>query len=353
MKARGEIRHQYHHSTDIVPTILEACGVTMPDTDNGVEQTPLSGVSMRYSFDAPAEGPTAKQTQYYEMFGQRGLWHQGWKAVSVHGPVSGMGNFDDDVWELYHADVDRAEAHDLAAQHPEKLEELKALWMEEAKANNVLPLNDLQIIGNPKDFETFIGMEFHQPVPPSGQYVYYPGTSEVPERSAANVHGVSYKILAEVDLTPASQGVIFALGSRFGGHCLFVKDGTVTYAYNFLGIPPEDRISAPVPTSGRHVIGVEFTKEGIGPNREGIGPLRLYIDDKQVGEQKIRTVLGHFSLCGEGLRIGYDGADPVSSAYPEPRFEFRGGEIAKVVFDIADDAYIDVEKHMQAAMARD
>ncbi len=157
MKARGGIRHQYHHSTDIVPTILEACGVTMPDTDNGVEQTPLSGVSMRYSFDAPAEGPTAKQTQYYEMFGQRGLWHQGWKAVSVHGPVSGMGNFDDDVWELYHADVDRAEAHDLAAQHPEKLEELKALWMEEAKANNVLPLNDLQIIGNPKDFETFMG----------------------------------------------------------------------------------------------------------------------------------------------------------------------------------------------------
>lgn len=353
MKARGEIRHQYHRSTDIVPTIIEACGVTMPDTYNGVEQTPLSGVSMRYSFDAPAEGSTAKQTQYYEMFGQRGLWHQGWKAVSVHGPVSGMGNFDDDVWELYHADVDRAEAHDLAAQHPEKLEELKALWMEEAKANNVLPLNDLQIIGNPKDFETFIGMEFHQPVPPSGQYVYYPGTSEVPERSAANAHGVSYKILAEVDLTPASQGVIFALGSRFGGHCLFVKDGTVTYAYNFLGIPPEDRISAPVPTSGRHVIGVEFTKEGMGPNREGIGPLRLYIDDKQVGEQKIRTVLGHFSLCGEGLCIGYDGADPVSSAYPEPRFEFRGGEIAKVVFDIADDAYIDVEKHMQAAMARD
>ena len=147
--------------------------------------------------------------------------------------------------------------------------------------------------------------------------------------------------------------MIFAHGSRFGGHCLFVKDGTVTYAYNFLGIPPEDRISAPVPTSGKHVIGVEFTKEGMGPNREGIGPLRLYIDDKQVGEQKIRTVLGHFSLCGEGLCIGYDSADPVSSAYPEPRFEFRGGEIAKVVFDIADDAYIDVEKHMQAAMARD
>ncbi|MDG3009491.1 arylsulfatase [Rhodococcus sp. D2-41] len=353
IKAKGEVRHQYHHSTDIVPTILEACGVEFPDTYHGVEQTPLSGVSMKYSFDAPADGPTTKETQYYEMFGQRGLWHRGWKAVSMHGPVSGLSNFDKDEWQLYHTDIDRAEAHNLAAEHPGKLEELKSLWMAEAKANKVLPLNDLQIIGNPKDYETFLTMEFHQPAPPSGQYVYYPGTSEVPERSSANVHGVSYKILAEVDLTADSQGVIFAQGSRFGGHSLFIKEGVVTYAYNFLGIPPEDRISAPVPTSGKHIIGVEFTKESMGKYREGVGPLKLYIDDKQVAEQQIRTVLGHFSLCGEGLCIGYDSADPVSGAYPEPRFEFRGGEIKQVVFDIADDGYVDVEAHLAAAMSRD
>ncbi|GAA1779423.1 arylsulfatase [Agromyces lapidis] len=350
--ARGEVRHQYHHSTDVVPTILEACGVGFPDTYNGVAQTPLSGVSMVPSFEAAPDAPSNKQTQYYEMLGSRGIWHEGWKAVAVHGPVSGMSGFDQDVWELYHTEVDRSESNDLAAEHPEKLEELKALWFEEAKANNVLPLNDLQIIGNPKDFETFVQMEFHQPAPPSGQFVYYPGTSEIPERSAANVHGVSYKIAAEVEFTPDTEGVIFAHGSRFGGHALVVKDGQVHYVYNFLGIPPEDRVSAPAPTSGKHIIGVEFVKEGMGEYREGVGPVKLYIDDQQVGEKQIRTVLGHFSLCGEGLTIGRDSADPVSSLYGYG-FDFTGGEIARVVFDIADDAYLDLEAHLAAAYARD
>ncbi|MGX5694842.1 arylsulfatase [Agromyces soli] len=352
ISARGEVRHQYHHSTDVVPTILEACGVAFPDTYNGVEQTPLSGVSMVPSFDAAPDAPTNKKTQYYEMFGQRGIWHEGWKAVTVHGPVSGKGHFDEDVWELYHTEVDRAEANNLADRYPERLEELKALWMAEAKANNVLPLNDLQVIGNPKDFDTFIHMEYHQPAPPSGQYVYYPGTSEVPERSAANVHGVSYKIAAEVEFTPDTEGVIFAHGSRFGGHALVVKDGQVHYVYNFLGIPPEDRVSAPVPTSGKHIIGVEFTKEGMGEYREGVGPVKLYIDEQQVGEKRIRTVLGHFSLCGEGLTIGRDSADPVSSLYGYG-FDFKNGEIARVVFDIADDVYLDLEAHLAAAYARD
>ena len=352
IKAKGEIRQQYHHSTDIVPTIYEACGVEFPDEMDGYQQVPLSGVSMVYSFN-DAQAPTTKQTQYYEMFGHRGIWHDGWKAVTVHGPVSGISNFDQDTWQLFHTDEDRAEAHDLAAENPGKVEELKALWLEEAKTNNVLPLNDLQIIGNPKDYETFLTMEFHLPVSPSGQYTYYPGTSEIPERSAANVHNVSYKVLAEVDLTPESQGVIFAHGSRFGGHSLFIKDGQVTYAYNFLGIPPENHISAAVPTDGKHIIGVEFTKEKLGEFREGVGPLKLFIDDQQVGEEEIRTVMGHFSLCGEGLCIGYDSGDAVTQAYGTPRFEFTGGEITKVVFDIADDAYVDVEAHLAAAMSRD
>ncbi|WP_243229234.1 arylsulfatase [Microbacterium sp. CIAB417] len=350
--AKGEIRHQYHHSTDIVPTILEACGVTFPDVYDGVEQTPLSGVSMVYSFDAAPDGPTAKTTQYYEMLGSRGIWHNGWKAVAEHGPTSGMSGFDSDVWQLFHTDVDRSESRDLAAEHPERVDELKALWMAEAKANKVLPLNDLQIIGSPKDYETFIQMEFHQPAPPSGRFVYYPGTTEIPERSAANVHGGSYKIAAEIEFTPETEGVIFAHGSRFGGHALVVKDGQVHYVYNFLGIPPEDRVSAPAPTSGRHIIGVEFVKEGMGDYREPTGPVKLYIDEEQVDEKQIRTVLGHFSLCGEGLTIGRDSADPVSSLYGYG-FDFTGGEIAKVVFDIADDTYVDLEAHLAAAMARD
>lgn len=351
--ARGEVRNQYHHSTDIVATILDACGVAMPTVYNGVEQSPLDGVSMRYSFDAEPDAPTTKKTQYYEMLGSRGIWHEGWKAVAVHGPMAGMSKFEDDVWELYNTTVDRSESHNLAAEYPDKLEELKALWRTEADNNKVLPLNDLQIIGNAKDFETFITMEFSVPVPPSGQYTYYPGTTEVPERSAANVHGVSYKILAEVDFTPGAEGVIFAHGSRFGGHALYVKDGRVTYSYNFLGIPPEIRVSAPAPSTGKHFIGVEFTKEGMGKYREGIGPLTLHIDDQKVSEQQIRTVLGHFSLCGEGLCIGYDSGDAVSSEYAGSRFEFTGGEIEKVVFDIGDDLYVDLEAHYAAANARD
>lgn len=353
IRARGEVRSQYHHCTDIVPTILELCGVEMPDTYNGVEQTPLPGVSMAYTFDAEPDAPTRKETQYYEMLGSRGIWHQGWKAVTVHGPMAGMSGFENDTWQLFHTDVDRAESHDLAAEHPNRLKALKALWMDEARANDVLPLNDLQIIGNAEDFEKFVQMEFHIPVPPSGQYTYYPGTSEIPERSAANVHGVSYKVLAEIDLTPRTEGVIFAHGSRFGGHALFLKDGAVTYAYNFLGIPPEDRVSAPAPTSGRHIIGVDFTKERTGTYREGVGPLRLWIDDQVVAEQEIRTVLGHFSLCGEGLCIGYDSGDAVSSLYAGSSFELTGGELHKVTFDIADNAYVDVEAHLRAAVARD
>lgn len=349
--AKGEVRHQYHHSTDIVATILDVCGVEFPEAYNGVTQRPLSGVSMRYSFDS-ADAPTQKVTQYYEMFGARGIWHEGWKAVTEHGPGSGMSSFDQDRWQLFHTDEDRSEAHDLADQNPEKLAELKALWMEEAKANNVLPLNDLQIIGNPDDLETFLAMEFHIPVPPSGQYTYYPGTSAVPERSAANVHAVSYKILAEVDLTETAQGVIFAMGSRFGGHSLFIKDGQVTYAYNFLGVPPESRLSAPVPTSGTHIVGVDFAKERRGEHGESYGTLTLYVDDQVVAEGEMRTMTGHFSLCGEGLCIGYDGGDAVSSMYT-PKFEFTGGQIKKVVFDVADDAYVDVEKQLAAAMARD
>jgi arylsulfatase len=346
--AKGEVRNQYHHCTDIYPTILEACGVEMPETVNGVKQSPLSGISMVYTF--AADGPTRKQTQYYEMLGTRGIWHQGWKEVAEHGPFLGKGKFDEDRWQLFHTDVDRSEAHDLADENPRKVKELVDLWFQEAEQNNVLPLSDLGATG--EELEKRLALEYHVAVPPSGRYTYYPGTTEVPEHSAANVHGVSYKVLAEVEFAGDSEGVIFAHGSRFGGHSLFVKDGTLTYAYNFLGIPPETRISAPAPRSGKHVVGVEFTKERMGEHRESHGPLKLYIDDQVVAQEEIRTMTGYFALCGEGLCIGYDGGDAVSSEYT-PKFEWSGGRIIKVVFDVAADAYVDVEQHLAAALARD
>jgi anti-anti-sigma regulatory factor len=221
---------------------------------------------------------------------------------------SGSGRFDQDRWQLFHTDTDRSEAHDLADQHPDKLEELKALWLEEAKKYDVLPLNDLTI------FE-FRALEYTVAVPPSGQYTCYPGTSEVPEASAANTINVSYKILAEVEFTPDAQGVIFAQGSRFGGYSLFVKDGKLTYVYNFLGIPPEQRLVADAPTSGTHVVGVEFTKERAGEHHEPYGPMKLHVDDRVVATDEFRTIASRYSLCGEGLCIGYDGGDAVSSEY--------------------------------------
>jgi arylsulfatase len=344
-EARGEVRQQYHHVTDIVPTLLDCCGVEMPDVVDGHEQVPLPGVSMRYTFD-DAAAATRKETQYYEMLGTRAIWHKGWKAVAEHGPIPlDRGRFDEDRWQLFHTDVDRAEAHDLSEQHPEKVQELVDLWLAEAKKYNVLPLNDLGIL-------ELLKIEFKVPVPPGGQYVYYAGTSEVPEHSAANTHGVSFKVLAEVELTEGAQGVIFAHGSRFGGHALFVKDGKLHYVYNFLGIPPEQVLTADVPAPGRHIVGVEFAKERQGEHGESHGGARLHVDEQTVAQDALRTMTGHFAITGEGLCIGYDSGDAVSELY-RPTFPFTGGTIHRVVFDVADDAYVDVEAHMAAAMARD
>jgi hypothetical protein len=186
---------------------------------------------------------------------------------------------------------------------------------------------------------------------PTGD-TYYPGTSEVPEASAANT---IKRLLQDPGRGRAHRGlpgVIFAQGSRFGGFSLFVKDGKLTYVYNFLGIPPEQRLVADAPTSGTHVVGAEFTKERAGEHHEPHGPLKLHVDDQVVAEDEMRTIASRYSLCGEGLCIGYDGGDAVSSEYT-PKFEFTGGRIVKVVFHVGDDAYVDLERHLHAAMARD
>ena len=345
IKAKGELRHQYHHCTDIFPTILECCGVEMPETIDGMKQSPLAGVSMAYSFDR-ANVPTRKETQYYEMVGTRGIWHNGWKAATLHAPVpSNQGNFDKDVWQLFNVEEDRAEAHDLAAKHPDKLKQLQDLWLVEAEKNNVLPLIDVGV-------DVIHALEFHAAPPASGRYIFYPGTTEVPEATAPRTLGSSFKALAEVEFTGDTQGVIFAQGSRFGGYSLFVKNGKVIFVYNFLGIPPEQRLDTAAPTKGKHVVGVEFEKQSISKQLETLGQMKLYVDDKVVAEAPFRTQSGHYALCGEGLSIGIDTGDSVSSEY-KPNFEFTGGRVIKVVFDVAKDAYVNVEKAMAASMARD
>lgn len=344
IKAKGELRHQYHHCTDIVPTILDCCGVRFPDEVDGIKQVPLVGVSMRYSFDG-ANAPTTKETQYYEMLSTRGIWHKGWKAATLHAPLTNIGKFDQDQWQLFHVDEDRAEAHDLAAKHPDRVKELAELWMSQAKKYDVLPLNDL-------DVPDLHEMEFKAAKPASGRYVYYPGTTEIPEASAARTLGNSFKILAEVDFTADTEGVICSQGSRFGGYTMFVKGGKLVFIYNFLGIPPEQRLTCDAPKQGKHIVGVEFIKDKIGKNHEALGKMTLYVDENAVGSGDFLVQTGHYGLAGEGLAIGYDSGDPVTSEY-KSRFPFTGGAIVKVIYDVAEDVYIDIERKFAAAMARD
>ncbi|MGW4125287.1 sulfatase-like hydrolase/transferase [Nocardia sp. NPDC004711] len=344
IKAKGQIRHQYHHAIDITPTILDIIGLEMPKEYRGVKQYPLNGVSMRYTFDN-ADAPTTRKRQYYEMLGTRGIWENGWRASALHAPISDKGHFDQDKWELYHVDEDRSESKNLADQHPDKLKELIDAWNEEAKDNFVLPLDD-------RTAPELMAVERPNPEPPRDTYVYFPDAAPVPEAVAVNIRGKSYKIIANVDLTAQAQGVIFAHGSRFGGHVLFIKDGTLHYAYNFLGISPEQDFVSPPLTPGKHTLGMEFTREKAGQYGESLGTTTLYIDDNPVATGPMRAQSGTFTLAGDGLCVGYDSGDNVSKQYPSPG-TFTGGTIDSVTISVGKETYSDLERQAARAFETD
>ena len=345
IKARGEVRNQFHHAVDIVPTILEIVGLEMPKVYKGVEQYPLSGVSMKYTFDAEPNDPSQKHIQYFNMIGTRALWQDGWKAVSVHAPLTSVGKFDQDRWELYHTDVDRAESTDLAKKFPEKLEALKKLWMEEALKNNALPLDDrtaVEILGTDRPTEEL----------PRDSYTYYPHASQVPEAVAVNVRGKSFKIVSNVEIEADASGVIFAHGSRFGGHSLFIKDHKLYYVYNFLGITQQQLVSTETLKPGNYTFGMEFTKEKVGAHRESIGTAKLYINDKVVATAAMTAQVGKFTLVGDGLCVGYDSGDPVSKLYSSPG-EFEGGIIRFVTVSTGKEQYLDLEREAARAFRKE
>jgi arylsulfatase A-like enzyme len=345
IKARGEVRHQYHHAVDIPATILDVAGVEMPEEYKGIKQYPLNGVSMRYSFDAK-DAPTTRKRQYYAMLGTRGIWQDGWKAATLHAPISGQGKFDEDRWELYHVAEDRSESTNLAEQNPEKLKELIDAWFEEADNNFVLPLDDRPAVeqaGTPRP----------QSEPPRDRYLYYPDTAPVPEGVAVSIRGRSYKIAANVDVKPEAQGVIFAHGSRFGGHTMFLRDGRLHYVYNFLGIKPEQDFVSSVPLSpGKHTVGMEFTRERAGQYGESLGTTVLYVDGKEVAKGPMKAQIGKFTLAGDGLCVGYDSGDNVSEQYKNPG-TFTGGTIQAVAFDVSDKAYVDLQRDAEADFVAD
>ncbi len=344
-QARAGIRRQYCHAVDIVPTLYDALGIELPDVVNGYTQKPLEGVSFIASLD-DASADTGKQTQFYSMLGTRALWHQGWKASSL-GPAApnAWGHFSGQRWELFNTDRDPSECHDVAAEEPERLRSLVDMWWVEAGKYQALPL------------ETRNAVEaFSTPRPemskPRSRYTYLPGGAEVPEAQAPNIRGRSYTIAAEVNIdSEDAGGVLFSQGSRFGGHALYVKDGKLAYAYNFVGDAVQVVQSDQQIPTGHVVLSASFERQGdTMPPR---GTLSLYIRDQKAGEGTILTQPGKFGLGGGGLVVGRSGAEPVTDDYPGQRpWAFTGGTIQRVVIDVSGQAFVDLAREAAAAFAR-
>jgi arylsulfatase len=346
IKAKGEIRHQYCHATDIVPTIYDMLGVELPDEVKGFVQVPLEGVSLRPVFE-DSSAPTPKDSAFFTMLGSRAVWHRGWKAVTVHPTIHGWRHFSEDRWELYHTDEDPCEMHDLAAENPAKVKEMIQLWYYMAGQYKGLPIEDRlaqEVLADPTR---------PQVSKPRNRYIYFPDAAEVPEAASVNVRNRSYTIAAEVDIADANaSGVLFSHGARFGGHSLYVKDGTLKYVYNFVG-DLEQMVtgSKSIPT-GKVILSAAFVRE----NKElpTKGTLTLYINDEAVGEGKIMTQPGNFSLVGEGLNVGIDPGVPVTPDYNGASpFRFAGGTIHRVLVDVSGDPYKDIELEAMAALLRD
>jgi arylsulfatase A-like enzyme len=348
IKAKDEIRHQYHHAIDVIPTILDCLGVEPPERIKGHVQSSFDGISMRYSFDQ-ATIPTARSTQFYSMLGSRAIWHEGWKAVSTHPTVAGWGDFNNDTWELYNVEEDRSELHNLADKHPEKLRELINLWFSEAGRNGAFPLDDrspVEIITTPRP----------QITSPRDRYRYYSGVAEVPEAQAVNIRNRDYIIGMWVDLPAAgASGVLFAHGSQFGGHTLYVKDNRLHYVYNFVGMLEQKIVGTEdLPVGENLLLSAEFIKD-TGNGKPGIctGTVSLYHGEQKVGEGKIKTQPATFGLTGSGLTVGRS-LHTITYDYPGERpWRFTGGNIHFGAVDVSGEPYVDLEREAAAMIARE
>jgi arylsulfatase len=342
-----EPRHQYVHAVDVVPTLYELIGIDPPEVLKGYTQSPVDG----QSFAATLTDPDAagRETQFYAMLGQRSIYHQGWLACTVHPPISGWGNFDKDVWQLYHLERDRAQTRDLADQEPERLQTLKDLWFYYAGIYNGLPLDDRTALEQVLAERPHAGAE-------RSRYTYYPDCADVPEEAGVPINGRSFTIVAGAELGSAdAEGVLFASGGVIGGHSLYVKDRRLHYVYNWIGTHLQDVVADRDITAGRHAFTAEFSLQGQNddPAMPGFsGTLTLYIDEEVVGSGKIVTQPGAFCLVGDGICVGRDSASPVTPDYAPP-FPFTGGQIEKVVVDVSGEHYVDHEAQVRAWLMRD
>jgi arylsulfatase A-like enzyme len=349
---KGEIRSQFHHVIDVAPTILEAAGLPQPTFVNGVQQRPIEGVSMAYSFNEP-KAAERRQTQYFEMMGNRGIYHKGWTAVTRHrtpwvtGKVK-LAAFDDDVWELYDTSTDWTQAKDLAREHPQKLHELQRLWLIEATRYNVLRLDDRfaeranpEIAGRPQLIK-------------GTRQVLFGGMGRLSESSIVNFKNKSHAVTAEVVVPEAgAEGVIIAQGGLTGGWSLYVKEGKPKYCYNFYGVHRYTVAgTAPIP-AGTHQVRMEFAYDGGGLAKGGT--VTLYVDGQKAGEGRVEQTEPMVFSADETCDVGFEAGSPVTDDYPTTGGTFSG-EVNWVEIDVDKDAedldhLITPEERLRVAMA--
>jgi arylsulfatase len=348
--ARGQTRSQFHHVIDIAPTILEVAQIPEPAFVNGIQQMPLHGVSMAYSFD-DAAAPERRETQYFEVFCNRGIYHQGWTAVTRHSTpwVTGvdMPAFDDDEWELYDTNTDWTQAHNLADKMPGKLHELQRLWLIEAVKYNVLPLDDRRV-------ERFNSDLAGRPVLVQGNsQILFGGMGRLSENSVINLKNKSHSVTAEIVVPDGgARGVIIAQGGAFAGWALYLLDGKPAYCHNVLGLA---RFKAygdtPVPP-GTHQVRMEFAYDGGGLAKGGT--ITLYIDGTKAGDGRAEATVPMAYSADETCDLGSDTGTSVSDDYTPQTSRFTG-TVNWVQLDAGDDNHdhlITPEDRLKVAMAR-
>ena len=329
IRAMGETRRQFQHVVDVTPTLLDLLGVPVPSQVNGVEQMPLHGVSMAHTLnDGGAD--TRKSVQYFETIGQRGIWHRGWKAVTFHRRDT---RFEDDVWELYHLDVDLAEIDNLADRHPDKLAELVGLWWQEAERYGVLPLDDLT-------GRRGVGW---WPEPKDRWVLYQDAVLPHFFKAGPRVRGVSHRITARIERSATdANGAIIADGGRFGGWSIYILGNRLHYATNNFG--ERCRVSSPVAIPpGAVALRADVVRTGRDEGR-----VRLYIDGEPAGGGKLVPFRYH-NFVNEPLDVGRDSQTPVDDAYASP-FVFEG-RIADVVIEAFGTEVVDQETLLEELMA--
>jgi arylsulfatase len=350
ISARGEVRHQFHHVIDVAPTVLEAAGLPEPTEVNGVTQSPLEGVSMAYSFMNPG-APERRETQYFEMVGNRGIYHRGWTAITKHRTPWELVNarpvpFDDDVWELYDTNKDWTQAHDLAGEQPAKLHDLQRLFLIEATKYNVLPLDD-------RAAERFNAELAGRPTLIQGdRQVLFTGMGHLNENCVLNLKNKSYSVTADVTAPPHARGVILGQGGFGGGWSFYVKDGKPKYCYNLLGLQSFYVESGRELPEGKHQLRMEFAYDGGGLAKGGT--VSLYIDGDRVARGRVEATEPVIYSADETTDVGKDTGSPVTPDYGAKDNAFTG-TIDWIQVDVGGDSLdhlITDEQHMKLAMAR-